>query len=362
MSVENSCYHQTQRGKCTFPRCNHAFHSFPSWWKDEPSQPCSLGTLSWSECSLTTHPPLAPKLKVCWVTVVKRARVPQAILQGGPWGWFYSLSSFPLCWPCQRAILQGGWWMVCWDKSWNEERNRKCSGEDENDEGDKVTIYLPNFLNPIEARSYFKNQHSFCFLTHLSCSELSPEFFKVPKWREENRGCLTSGKRSTLITVWPSLWCNETCVSEYHHSKTGHVGPRVRFNVLAPLCLQLWRGHYNKILLLIDRRSVLSFLSQLGYSSWHRHRGSGFLPFVCSESLPPLIRRRKNSNKHFPSAKQMWFIINTALLRVHCTSETLTDWQVPDLRRFLSMFKHHRTGKHGKQRKGWIEEVEGLQK
>lgn len=93
-----------------------------------------------------------------------RARLPPAVLQGGPWAWFCLLSSFLLCWPCQQTILWGGSWMGCWDKSWNEEKNIQCSGEGENGEGNKVTVYPPNFL---EARSYFKSQYPLCFLPHL---------------------------------------------------------------------------------------------------------------------------------------------------------------------------------------------------
>lgn len=59
-------------------------------------------------------------------------------------------------------------WIVSWDRRLKEKKNIQCSGEEENYEEDGVTIYLVNFLNPIEARSYFKSQYSLCFLTYLS--------------------------------------------------------------------------------------------------------------------------------------------------------------------------------------------------
>lgn len=63
-------------GMSTFPTCNHAEpcipYSFPSWWKDEPSQPCSLGTLPWSDSVLSTHTSLALELGVHWGTVIKK--------------------------------------------------------------------------------------------------------------------------------------------------------------------------------------------------------------------------------------------------------------------------------------------------
>lgn len=75
----------------TYPRCNHVElcipYAFPSWWKHEPSQPCSLGTLPWSDCVLTTHPSLALELGVHWGTVIKRkVKDASKLLAGGPVG------------------------------------------------------------------------------------------------------------------------------------------------------------------------------------------------------------------------------------------------------------------------------------
>lgn len=161
--------------RCTFPRHNHLQLCIPFFSivvKGWTLSACSPGTLPWSDCGLTTRSPLAPKLRVCWDMVIEgKGKGASGCIAGGPVGLIllalFLLSVFAVSvdhpeWPWS----QGDWLMVCWDMSWNQEKNSQCLGED--DGGDKVTIYLPNFLNPIEARSYFKSQYSLCFLTHLS--------------------------------------------------------------------------------------------------------------------------------------------------------------------------------------------------
>lgn len=78
-------------------------------------------------------------------------------------GFTWSLPS-----PCVCHVRDHPLWIVSWDRRLKEEKNIHCSGDEENYKEDKVIIYLPNFLNPIEVRSYFKSQYSLCFLTYLS--------------------------------------------------------------------------------------------------------------------------------------------------------------------------------------------------
>lgn len=181
-------------------------------------------------------------------------------------------------------------------------------------------------------------------------SELLPEFFKVSNWREGNRGCVTSGKTSTLITAWPVLWCSETWVSKCYCSKTGHVGLCVHFDGLV-IHFACSSGEAA------TTKSYCWWTGGQTCPSCHNWAIAADIVIVAVAFCPLDV-----VSVWFPSAKQMCFIINTVLLRACCTLEAFTDWQVPDLRRFLSVFKRCRTGKHGKQRKGWMQEVEGLQK
>lgn len=50
----------------------------------------------------------------------------------------------------------------------DETRRKTFSAQEKKKVMRKTGDYLPNFLNPIEARSYFKSQYSLCFLTYLS--------------------------------------------------------------------------------------------------------------------------------------------------------------------------------------------------
>lgn len=159
-----------------------------------------------------------------------------------------------------------------------------------------MTIYLPNFLNPIEARSYFKKS-IFPLFPHLPLFEVSSCLSSLNSTRK-GEGIGLSYLRKN---IHPDNWLPFDVAKLESLSTT-----TVKMDMLGSMpFLMPWFAwscggtSMNKSLLLVDRRSVLSFLSQLGYSSWHCHRSGGFLLFGYNESLPPLTHRRENSSKVF---------------------------------------------------------------